>query len=264
MPTPMLAQSFMKHGHKIKFPCYTQPKLDGHRCLATIDNDGQVSLSSRTEKRIESPFLVSQIEKLNLRNIILDGELYDHDYSSLFEELTSLIKNGEATQYHIYDMVSPAPFSERIKILSSLFQPNQHIRLVETIFCNTEDDLLEAYYSFVIQNYEGAMARNAKAPYESKRSYNLQKIKEFTDSEFRIVGVQEGQGRMAGRAIFICETEDKNIFTCKLKGSLIELEKYMQNPSLAIGRMLTVQYQGITNCNQVPRFPVGIRFFDEI
>ena len=36
---PMLAQSWDKMKHKITYPCYLQPKLDGIRCFATkIDN----------------------------------------------------------------------------------------------------------------------------------------------------------------------------------------------------------------------------------
>src|SRR5574343_168256 len=45
----MLAHKFADHGHKIKYPGYTQPKLNGHRCLAVIEN-GVATLWSRTRK----------------------------------------------------------------------------------------------------------------------------------------------------------------------------------------------------------------------
>jgi DNA ligase-1 len=37
---PMLAHKFSEHGDKLKYPCYVQPKLDGHRCLAVVDGKG--------------------------------------------------------------------------------------------------------------------------------------------------------------------------------------------------------------------------------
>ena len=43
---PMLAQSFEKHGKKLRYPCFTQPKLDGIRCLARRTGD-TVTLYSR-------------------------------------------------------------------------------------------------------------------------------------------------------------------------------------------------------------------------
>jgi ATP-dependent DNA ligase len=48
---PMLAKSFKDYGHKIKFPCYVQPKLDGIRCIAHKTQAGQIQLLSRKGKR---------------------------------------------------------------------------------------------------------------------------------------------------------------------------------------------------------------------
>lgn len=50
---PMLAHKFSEQGHKIEFPCFAQPKLDGVRCIAIIEN-GACTLWSRTRKQILS------------------------------------------------------------------------------------------------------------------------------------------------------------------------------------------------------------------
>ena len=50
---PMLAQSHDKHGHKIKYPAYVQPKLDGIRCFVHVDGES-VTLKSRTGKEFTS------------------------------------------------------------------------------------------------------------------------------------------------------------------------------------------------------------------
>jgi len=58
----MLAHKFADHGHKIKYPAYTQPKLNGHRCLAIV-KDGVATLWSRTRKPItSSPHIIKELE----------------------------------------------------------------------------------------------------------------------------------------------------------------------------------------------------------
>lgn len=42
-------------------------------------------------------------------------------------------------------------------------------------------------------------------------------------------------------------------------GALAELRKYHENPSLAVGKRLTLQFQGFTNKSGVPRFPGALR-----
>ena len=82
-------------------------------------------------------------------------------------------------------------------------------------------------------------------------------MKEFDEDEFPIVGVKEGVGKMAGLAVFECIAKSGNHFDVKLEGSLEGLRKYITDESTWKGKKLTVQYQGITNKNRVPRFPVG-------
>ncbi len=50
----------------------------------------------------------------------------------------------------------------------------------------------------------------------------------------------------------------------KIVGALKALKPYYERPRLAIGRMLTVQFQGYTNKAGVPRFPVALRFREDV
>lgn len=272
---PMLAHKFSEQGHKIKYPALAQPKLDGHRCIAQF-NDGKTTLWSRTRKPIKSvPHIVHAFEEVGACESF-DGELYNHDYHNNFEELSSKIRQEEPAegceiiQYHIYDV--PTSLNESNELRNKYlqehvkvqFQNHPQIHIVETLVVNNEDELMEAFDHFVAQGYEGCMVRNMDAKYVYKRSYDLQKIKEFDDSEFEIVGVKVGtKGSMAGKAVFTCKLNETETFDCKMKGSLDELTKYANDPSLAIGRILTVKYQGFTKYG-VPRFPVGLRFREDI
>ncbi len=273
---PMLAHKFSEQGHKISYPAFAQPKFDGHRCIAVVEEDGKATLWSRTRKQITGlPHIVAALEEFSKRarvyNVILDGELYNHEYRNKFEELTSFIRNPdpkegcEVVEYHVYDLVADCGFAGRHNILTA-YGLSGCLVPVETIEVADEDDLMLAFERFLAEGYEGAMVRNQFGNYENKRSYSLQKVKEFMDEEFMVFGVEEGRGKLAGHAIFICKTHEKlgMDFRVKMKGPTEELKKYFEHPETCIGRQLTVKFQGYTNKNKVPRFPVGVRFAEKL
>jgi len=267
---PILAHKYSEQGHKIKFPALAQPKLDGHRC--TSQRDEKTTLWSRTRKPITSmPHIIEVLERVGVER--LDGELYNHQYHNRFEELSSFIRQEvpqegcEIVQYHVYDYPHPTTTNkERNEFLQGLkpFFKNTVVHIVETLVVNDEDELMEAFEHFLAEGYEGAIVRNMDGLYVNKRSYDLQKIKEFDDAEFKIVGIKVGtKGSMAGKAVFTCEIPDVGTFDCKLKGNMDDLTKYANDPSLVIGKILTVKFQGYTKYG-FPRFPVGLRFREDI
>jgi DNA ligase 1 len=273
---PMLAHRFDKYPDKIQWPAYVQPKLDGHRCIAIVDDTGVCTLWSRTRKPITSmPHIVEAIQSLGVQDVILDGELYNHAYADEFEKLTSMIrpkvpKQGcEIVQYHIYDIVNQTPFSNRQAQISLTLgrqdETTQCLVPVKTIYVDDPEAMYLAYDQFIAEGYEGAIVRNGHGIYaEKKRSYDLQKVKKFDDAEFEIVGVVEGRGKLQGHGIFLCKTAGDAQFEVKMKGEQEALKDVMQNPEKYIGRQLTVQYFGITKKSEVPRFPVGLRLREDV
>lgn len=268
---PMLAQSFSKHGQKIKYPCYTQPKLDGIRCIAIV-KDGACTLWSRTRKPILScPHIVQELEAaFETRDIVLDGELYNHDFKSNFEHIVHLVRQDKPdpqhtdVQYHVYDMIDDDVFGNRNVRIGRIFENFEFYSLkqvlTKTVF--SEDEVMSFFEEFKKLGYEGSMLRNSESEYVNKRSYDLQKVKEFDDAEFPIVRVEEGRGKLAGHAIFVCRTESGKEFLAKMRGETSRLKEFFEKPSLWQGKRLTVQYQGITGKEQVPRFPVGVAIRD--
>ena len=268
---PMLAHRYDKHGQKIVWPAFSQPKLDGHRCIAVV-KDGKASLWSRTSKPIPClPHIVRFFEENVDGDAIFDGELYNHEYRDNFEDLTSFIrqqtepKDGhKAVQYHIYDTPGiPGGFKDRIVALADFFDAvkgNGVLEFVDTVPVEDEGDLMRTFEQFREGGYEGSIVRNALGDYKNKRSYDLLKVKEFNEQEFAVVGVEEGRGKLAGHAMFVCETPDGTKFSTKMMGELSGLKKYLARPELAVGKVVTVQFQGWTSANNVPRFPVAVRF----
>ena len=283
----MLAHKFADHGHKIKYPAYTQPKLNGHRCLAIIDN-GVATLWSRTRKPITScPHIIDELQKLYPTGVHQkDGELYNHDYKDKFEELASLIrqevpaKNCTEIQYHLYDSPStPGGFAERIEQLRGeihCYEKSKallkYVKFVETVLVSNEDEMMYTFDHFLENGYEGSMARNAVGAYLGKRSYDLQKVKEFLDDDFPIVGIKEGRGGYAGCGIFICKAITVGhsmpcmckdcTFDVKMRGPKERLKDFLSDSKLWKNKLLVVKYQYISKYG-IPIFPVGERFSDK-
>lgn len=270
---PMLAHSWEDHDKKIAFPCYVEPKLDG---LRAIYKDGM--FYSRNRKPFKAAIhLVKAIKEAGLEKEIFDGEIYCHDLKDSFEEIISAMKRetvGPLTklaQYWIYDMPKKnVPMSLRQKRLveiSLALDPKLPIKVLSRKRIDVPSDVTKYHDKFVAEGYEGAMVRNRDAYYAfDKRSYDLQKVKLFTESEFRIVGMIEGSGQLQGHVgAFIAEIVDgdgKRTFQVKLSGVKITpfLKECFTKEKLWKNKWMTIKYQGFTNKNKVPRFPVGIKF----
>ena len=279
---PMLAQSYLdvlydarpghendppvitktKESKKIKFPAYMQPKLDGIRCIAIV-KDGKCTLWSRTRKPINSvPHIIEAIEAQVKNDTTLDGELYNHLYKNDFEKIVSAVRKDEPSlesllvQYHIYDVINDEPMSKRIDTLHETVKVKAPLFPMQTVKVEEGADLT---YFFLMRKhgYEGAMIRNVDAKYVPKRSMDLQKLKEFQEKEFKIVGIEEGSGKLQGHVgSFVCVTEEGVEFNAKLEGDTNYLKECFEKESLWKDKELTVVYQGF-GINRRPRFPVG-------
>ena len=90
---PMLAH---KYGdYDIVFPLYSQPKLDGIRCIVT--KDGMFSRNGK--KIISAPHIRENLEGFFKKypNAILDGELYCDKLANDFNKICSLVKRTKPT-----------------------------------------------------------------------------------------------------------------------------------------------------------------------
>jgi DNA ligase 1 len=253
---------------------------------------------------VSVPHIVKAIEDTGITDVTLDGELYNHKYHDNFEVITHLAnqkttpcpggktcryakETGEtcpgytAVQYHIYDQVLSMTFATRSYLLSSWKDDNfakasysGPLVIVETLKVADVADMELVYEEFMESGYEGAILRNATSMYQHKKCFDLLKVKMFDDEEFEVIEVKPGKkGKMKDQPRFVCKI-GKNVtdtkatqgatFTCPMNGKLSETKKYLDDPSLAVGRQLTVQYQGFTNKEGVPRFPKGLRFREDI
>ena len=268
---PMLAHTYEPTTTKNKkngivFPCYVQPKLDGLRCICYL-NCGKVVAQSRTGAYFESvEHICAELRPVFIQNpsLILDGELYTADMP--FEELAGLIKRKTSNaadvqriKYHIYDIVvDGVPYSERHdRIVQILNGTKCHLEVVDTRLIHTLGEFRQAFGEYVASGYEGIMLRNADGMYcQNYRSHDLQKYKEFVESEYPIVGFKEAAGRDAGTVVWVCATAEEREFSVRPRGTQEQRRQWFQDGHKYLGKLLTVIYQELSELN-VPRFPVG-------
>lgn len=269
---PMLAQDFKKYEHKVIYPCYIQPKLDGYRMI--YDNILKTCLT-RTGKMYNMILKTELFEELKKIPYSLDGELYVHDSEFKFEQYGVLRKQKNLTEkdievinkieYHVYDIVNENEiFENRLNILKKIFEEKQFIKIkfVETNICNCKDDIIKNHKIYTDNKYEGSIIRNSLGIYKCKfRSFDLLKYKDFDDGEFQIVNYtyeKDITGNNKNLIVWTCKTMENKEFNVQSKGTREERHELYKNAEKYIGKKLWVQYFGLTNDN-IPRFPKTLR-----
>ena len=236
---PMLAYPVSDKPIDYEDKVYMQPKLDGVRCLIQANvkrhlltpdlNEIEIKAYSRTGKEWKNIdhilFNLKQFFRFN-PNVILDGELYNHDLRDDFEKIISLVRKQKPTpedrseaeslvQFHCYDVVNPTmKFKDRSEFISLNVPRNNYVHHVPTMLVPTESQSKVNHARNLDSGYEGSILR-LNDFYQNKRSHSLRKFKDFSDTEATIVGYEEGQGKREGTlGKFLMQDDDGNQFGC--------------------------------------------------
>jgi len=142
-------------------------------------------------------------------NVILDGELYNHDLRDNFEKIISLVRKtkptaedrveaSKLTQFHCYDIIDEAKtFEERNNFITKELPISYCIKQLMTYEIYDEGAAKERHRINLKAGYEGSIVRTNDT-YQCKRSHNLRKFKDFSDAEATIIGYEEGKGKRVG------------------------------------------------------------------
>jgi DNA ligase-1 len=255
MIKPMLAHKVNENRIDFSEKVFIQPKLDGVRCIFTKDG-----AYSRTGKEFHNlQHIKIDLEKFfeQQPHTVLDGELYNHDLRDDFEQIISLVRKQKPTdedrlnahkliQYHVYDMVAEGPsYEDRLNwLLSSKNLWSDSVISVDTLEVHGYNGAEVVHKVFLNKGYEGSILR-LNGPYEQKRSYNLQKFKDFSDTEATIIGYEAGKGKRQGTlGKFIMLDDDGNKFGCPPgKGyTYKDLANMLDNIHDYIGKVATFTY----------------------
>lgn len=202
----MLASDFDES--KLRFPLIAQPKIDGVRAL---NLDG--TLTGRSLKKHNNRFVTILFSKPYLKGF--DGEMAAnmHTSPSLCRDTSSALSTIEGSPWvlwHLFDYITEQtidlPYKERYRLLISNVtylkkdeeskNVARFLRIVPSVLCNNEEELLNVENEWLNEGYEGVIIRDPEGKYKQGRSTvkegGLLRIKRFVDFELKITEIIEG------------------------------------------------------------------------
>ena len=244
---------------------YVSRKLDGVRCLAIIDDKGDVNFYSRAGKEFTTlDSLKPSLQRLGLTNMVFDGEvcMVDENGNEDFQGIIKQIKRKDHTItnpfYHIFDLLTIKEFNDK-ESTTTLSERQSNLRayvldgdefishLVQTL---GDDLVMERMMELSKEGgWEGLMLRK-DTTYKGKRSADILKVKKFYDDEYVVVDLENAINRVIVDGKEVEEMMLKNV-VIEHKGSRVQVGSgfsheqkrfYFENPDKILGKQITVQY----------------------
>ena len=274
----MLAHDGAKHPKKIKGNCLVEYKYDGVRVIAIVMK-GKATLYSRNGKIFHNFHHIEKaLSKPEYNDIVFDGEVMSDDFQALMKQVYR--KSGAKTDdayLALFDILPLSEFNqgkskltsiERKKELNKLSKTFENvIKLVDYEIINFDDK--DGQDKFSIMNkealkkgFEGLMIKPNDNYYESKRSHAWLKIKPFIEVTLKIIDIQEGTGKHAGKlgAFNVEGSDDGKFFSLSVGSGLTddEREKYWASKDKLLGRLIEIRADAITQSIEGENF--SLRF----
>jgi bifunctional non-homologous end joining protein LigD len=191
-----------------------EPKLDGYRVLAFID-EGGVKLRSRRglELAPKFPQLVAELRKQLVSGMILDGELvaFNGEGKPSFgalqdraqlktEREIAVADQSTPVMFYCFDMpyfagidLTRSPYRDRRRYLAQCLLPTPRVQLVHAV-----EDGAALQAASLASGFEGVVAKRKESGYEAgRRSTSWLKVKPTQDADFVIGGYTQGKGSRA-------------------------------------------------------------------
>lgn len=261
---PMLAYPVSKKPIDYKTKNFIQPKLDGVRCLIQYDNS-EVTAYSRTGKQWKNIDHILNDLKFFFQcnpDVVLDGELYNHDLKNDFEKIISCVRKTKPTNEHRLESKQLVQFHCYDAILSDRFKDTNwsgnfdlrnewvHLNLPRTYcvkYVETNEVWAEKFAKQIhginlSKGYEGSILRT-NSEYQSKRSHSLRKFKDFHDSEATITSWVEGKGKRTGTIGKFMAIDSKGVeFGMPVMDNFKKLQTNFKQMQKWIGKTATFTY----------------------
>ena len=264
---PMLAYPVSSKPIDYNKPVFIQPKLDGVRCVIQYDITlipSKVVAYSRTGKEWKNIdhilFNLKPWFMLN-PNVILDGELYNHDFCDNFEQIISMVRktkptdearieSAENVQFHCYDIIDETmTFDQRNNFIKQSVPRNHCIYHVDTVLVNAHSGAEARHKHNLLHGYEGSIVRTNDT-YHCNRSHNLRKFKEFHDAEATLLAWVEGKGKRKGTVgKFMAVDDDGNEFGMPVMDKFKYLQDNFKEMRNWVGKRATFTYFERTKAN---------------
>ena len=263
---PMLAYPVSDKPIDYKSVVYMQPKLDGVRCLIQSDSYSDkgiilqtVTAYSRNGKEWKNiDHILEELVPFFTKHpdVVLDGELYNHNFKDDFESIISMVRKTKPTdedryisaqnvQFHCYDIIDTSKtYTQRRSFIVQNLPIRDSIVGVFTQLVSSEREAKQVHEENLAKGYEGSIVR-INDVYKCGRSWSLRKFKDFHDAEANIVGYEEGKGKRQGTlGKFLMQDDEGNQFGCPPgKGhNYKDLAKMLEDVHEYMGQRATFTY----------------------
>lgn len=279
---PMLANHYKDRIGKVAFPVLVDRKYNGMRQVT--HKQGQ--FSRKGESIISAPHIFERIKHLFNKhpNLVLDGELYNHEYRFKLSEFIKIVNktkhftdkdlklSAEVVDYYVYDgygftvgdeeITEDTPCSGRRMALRQLLGGIEDVVVVDYEMAFNHEEVMETFQRFLDDGYEGAIVR-LDTKYEHRRTNALLKVKSEDDDEAIILDILEGDGNWSGAAAKAKMSWSGNIFDATFKGEYEPRVQILKNKKDWIGKTATFLHIGYTG-KAVEGAPKGLPFSPRI
>lgn len=252
---------------------FVTEKYDGVRCFTQI-RDGRIIMKSRQNKVFEGLVdIENTIADLGLDNVCLDGELLaiDSPYETVYKDTMKIVSTKDeekhGVKYMLFDIIPLSEFdnkegktkySDRRAWLNTI-KESRFINVAPILYKGTDiDEVLKVLDECRGNGAEGCMI-NTDKPYEFKRSKVLQKLKVMSTCDLRVIGFEEGDGKLKGTlGKIICNYKG---FDLGVGSGFSEAmrDEVWNNQDKYLGKISEIQYFEQTNNDEGGlslRFPV--------
>ncbi|PJG84175.1 DNA ligase [Caviibacterium pharyngocola] len=184
----------------------------------------------------------------------IDGELFSE--RNRFEEISAIVrsqkdKGWESLKLYVFDVPNaPGNLFERLSLLKDYLHihPTPYIRIIEQIPIRNAAHIRQFLAQVEAQQGEGVVLRNPNAPYETKRSSQILKLKTALDEECEVIAHHQGKGQFENMLGSLTCKNHRGVFRI---GSGFNFSDRTNPPP--IGSTITYKYRGI-NKNGLPKF----------
>ena len=252
---------------------FVTEKYDGVRCFTQI-RDGKIIMKSRQNKVFEGLVdIKNAIANLGLDNVCLDGEILaiDSPYETVYKDTMKIVSTKDeekhGVKYMLFDIIPLSEFdnkegkmkySDRRAWLDTI-KESKFINVAPILYKGTDiDEVLKVLDECRGNGAEGCMT-NTDKPYEFKRSKTLQKLKVMSTCDLRVIGFEEGDGKLKGTlGKIICNYKG---FDLGVGSGFSEAmrDEIWNNQDKYLGKISEIQYFEETNNDEGGlslRFPV--------
>ena len=245
-------------------------KIDGAK-LICVKNDNDVRFYSRSGKEmIGLNEIKNDILKIKKRSFVLDGELItaktfnnnEDEYKDTMKK--SRIKGDKkGLKYKVYDYIEDInnffngyditkTIDRKLNVKKLINESNlKHVEYLEPLYIGDDTSKIqELAFKMSEMNREGICINVSSAPYVTKRTPYLAKLKTFKSGDCLIYDVYEGTGKyknMLGGIKLKAKYKDEMIYSkCGSGFDSKERILYWKHPELLIGKIVEVDYFDIT------------------